>query len=327
MYSYDFIFNSGQSFAKRCSIVYQYQAAKSSVFKSFIESFGLNASRSVEVDEIPLLPIDAFKHKPIIVDELNSSLRFMSSGTGNMKRSTHYIHDEDIYKKAISEEFYRYFPSSEYSLLFFMPGYTENQHSSLIWMSDFLIQSDQSGLSRYLTEDYNEIENHIEKIMKANKKVVLFGAAFGILDLIESKTISFPRSLEVIETGGMKTYRRELSKRELREKISQGLQIHQNQIHSEYGMCELLSQSYAIGNEWFEAPHWVKVTIRRDENPGLICDIGEEGKIGIIDLANIHSCSFILTDDRGVLGNDGKFQVLGRWNAENLRGCNFLIDS
>ncbi len=327
MLSHDFIFKSDQTFDERCLQVFKYQAAKSTVFGTFIDSFGLTENSDIEVDEIPLLPIEAFKYKPITIDESNTKLRFMSSGTGSMKRSTHYVLDEEIYKRAITEEFYRHFPASEYSVLFYMPGYEKNEYSSLIWMADHLIQSDTSGLSRYLPDRKKEIEYHIGKIQEVNKKVVLFGAAFGILDLIDSNMLTVPESFEVIETGGMKTYRRELSKHKLREKISHGFQIPLNQIHSEYGMCELLSQSYAIGNEWFQTPHWVKVTIRKDENPGEICDIGEEGKIGIIDLANLHSCSFILTEDRGVLGDNGTFKVLGRWNPENLRGCNFLIDS
>lgn len=327
MLSHDFIFKSDQSFDERCLKVFRYQAAKSAVFRTFIDSFGLNEHSDIEVDDIPLLPIEAFKYKPIIIDGLESALRFKSSGTGNMKRSTHYVHNEELYKKAITEEYYRHFPSSEYAILFYMPGYDKNEHSSLIWMADHLIKCDESGLSRYLPERKKELRVLIDKIQNVNKTIVLFGAAFGIMDLIDSNLITFPKSLEVIETGGMKTYRRELSKHDLREKISNGFHITQDQIHSEYGMCELLSQCYAIGNEWFQSPDWVKITIRKNENPLEICEKGEEGKIGIIDLANLHSCSFILTEDRGVAGDNETFQVLGRWNSENMRGCNFLIDS
>lgn len=327
MHSQEIIFNSDRTFDDRCLQIFKYQAAKSTVFRSFINSFGLSESSSIEVNEIPLLPIEAFKYKPIIIDNLKPVLHFKSSGTGNMKRSTHYIHDKGIYQKAITYEFYRHFPPSDYSILFHMPGYEHNQHSSLIWMANYLIRSDESGLSNYLPKSKKEIFDLLDKIKEENKKVVLFSAAFGILDLIEEDFINFPQSLEVIETGGMKTFRRELSKQELRVKISEGFEIPFNQIHSEYGMCELLSQSYAIGNEWFHSPDWVKVTIRRDDDPSVICEAGEEGKIGIIDLANLYSCSFILTEDRGVSAEDGSFQVLGRWNKENLRGCNFLIDS
>jgi len=327
MFSYEFIFKADQSFDGRCLQVFRYQAEHSTVFRTFLESFNLNSKSDVDINEIPLLPIEAFKYRPIIIDELNAKLRFMSSGTSSMNRSTHHIFNENIYKEAIRTEFYRHFPMSDYSILFHMPGYENNHNSSLIWMADYLIECDQSGFSRYLPEIEQDIENHIREIEKIGKKVVLFGAAFGILDLIDSREINFPKSLEVIETGGMKTYRREISKQDLREKISNGFDIPLNQIHSEYGMCELLSQCYAVGSEMFQSPHWVDVSIRKDHNPNVICEIGEEGKIGIIDLANLYSCSFILTEDRGLILEDGGFQVLGRWHPENLRGCNFLIDS
>ena len=327
MYSHEFIFDSDLPFENRCKQVFSYQAEKSGVFKSFIRSFGLTENSDIEVDNIPLLPIEAFKYKPIIIDELSARLRFKSSGTGNMRRSIHYVHNAEIYKKSISKEFYRHFPQSQYSILFYLPGYAKNKDSSLIWMANYLIQKDASGLSRFISETEGEIVDHLKKIEAEGRKVVLFGAAFGILDLIDSNWLPTPKSLEVIETGGMKTYRREMSKRELRGKISEAFEIPINHIHSEYGMCELLSQSYAIGNEWFKAPHWVRITVRKEDDPGIICEPGEEGKIGIIDLANLHSCSFILTEDRGVMKENGLFQVLGRWNPENPRGCNFLIDS
>lgn len=327
IYPSDFIFQTNRSFSERCTQVFRYQAERSSVYRSFITSFGLNEMSQVQIDEIPLLPIEAFKHKPILIDELKADLIFRSSGTGSMSRSTHHIFDRKIYEKSISEEFYRHFPKDQFSILCYMPGYTDNQYSSLIWMADHLIKSDNSGLSSFLPQKKDHIFDHLERVKKSNKHVILFGAAFGLLDMIDSGLNEFSDTLHVIETGGMKTYRREISRQDLRKKISEGFNIPLQQIHSEYGMCELLSQFYAIGGEWFQVPDWVNVSIRKSENPLEHCEVGEEGKIGVIDLANVHSCSFILTEDRGVMGDDGKFKVLGRWNPENLRGCNFLIDS
>lgn len=325
--SHDFIFQSDCSFPERCMKVFRYQAERSEVFRAFINTFGLNEKSELQINEIPLLPIEAFKHTSIIIDELYPEILFKSSGTGSMVRSTHHILEKIVYEKAILKEFYRHFQADKYSVLFYIPGYDNNQYSSLMWMADHLIKSDISGLSRSLPKEKKQIMNHLKMIADLNKIPVLFGAAFGILDLIDSGVDHFPDSLEVIETGGMKTHRREMSKDELRKRISNGFNIPQHQIHSEYGMCELLSQCYAIGNDWFESPDWVEVTIRKSDHPTEICGVGEEGKIGIIDLANLHSCSFILTEDRGVIGKDGKFKVLGRWNPDNLRGCNFLIDS
>lgn len=324
---HDFIFDSNRTFAERCGKVYKYQAEKSAVFRSFIGSFGLDESNQPLIQEIPLLPIEAFKHRPIVVDESNVDLTFKSSGTDSMSRSMHHVMDKRIYEKSIMKEFYRHFPSDEFTVLFYMPGYSDNEQSSLIWMADHLINSDLSGLSRYLPQNIEEIQFHLERIKQLNRKVILFGAAFGILDLIDSGMNWNSDTFHVIETGGMKTYRREITKEVLRKKISDGFHIPHDQVHSEYGMCELLSQFYAIGSEWFQSPDWVHVTVRKSENPQEICEIGEEGKIGVIDLANIHSCSFILTEDRGVMSEDGKFKVLGRWNSENMRGCNFLIDA
>lgn len=323
---HDFIFQSNRSFSERCLKVYRYQAERSALFRSFISAFGLNENSDLQIGEIPLLPIEAFKHKAIIIDGLNTNLRFVSSGTESMNRSTHPILDRKVYEKAITKEFNHHFPTDKFSILCFMPGYDNNQHSSLIYMIDHLIKTDKSGLSRTLPQEIEDIKSHLMRIKQRNKIPILFGAAFGILDLIDSGLDCFPDSLEVIETGGMKTYRREISRQELRMKISEGFDIPYQQIHSEYGMCELLSQCYAIGSEWFQTPDWVNVTIRKIDNPNEVCEVGEEGKIGVIDLANLHSCSFILTEDRGVLGQDGRFKVLGRWNPENLRGCNFLID-
>jgi len=325
MNSHDFIFNEKLSFEERSRRVYQYQAERNSVFKTFLNSFGLHAGSEISSKQIPLLPIRAFKHRPILCEGKKSSLTFKSSGTSGMERSTHHIADPGIYKQSIENEFFRHFPAEKYVLLCHMPGYRQNPDSSLIWMANYLINNDSSGLNRFLDKKI-DLYKWIEEVNKQEKTILIFGAAFGLLNLLEEGAYQFPETTEILETGGMKTHRREMSKAELRNTVSEGFNIPQKQIHSEYGMCELLSQMYAIGSEWFRSPHWVQVSIRNADNPSKICTPGEEGKIGIIDLANIYSCSFILTEDRGVMQPDGTFRVLGRWNPENLRGCNFLID-
>jgi hypothetical protein len=325
MNSHDFIFNEKLSFEERCRRVYNYQAEKNRVFKTFLSVFGLDQESEIESKEIPLLPIRAFKHQPILCEGKKSRLIFKSSGTSGMERSSHHISDPGIYKHSIETEFYRHFPAEKFALLCHMPGYRQNPDSSLIWMANHLINNDFSGLSCFL-DDEDNLQDWVEEVNKQGKTIIIFGAAFGLLDLLEEGVNQFPETTEIVETGGMKTHRREMSKSELRNSLSEGFNIPPKQIHSEYGMCELLSQMYAIESEWFSSPHWVQVSIRNADNPSQICKPGEEGKIGIIDLANLHSCSFILTEDRGVMQPDGTFRVLGRWNSENLRGCNFLID-
>lgn len=322
----ELIFDSSISFEERCSKVFQFQLESNPVLRRFFETFGLKSTSKPLPNDIPLLPIRGFKDGRIVVESEKNDpeLIFESSGTSEMSRSVHCILSQNIYETAILEEFKKHFPFDEYIILFYLPGYDQNPHSSLIWMADFLIKSDPSNQSQFITiEDFENIESILKN---RDKTILLFGAAFGLMDLAESGKFTPIRNLEILETGGMKTHRREMTKSELRQALSDGLEVSLNKIHSEYGMCELLSQMYAIGNEWFQTPHWVQVSIRDPKNPSRICEPGEEGKIGIIDLANIYSCPYILTDDRGVMDESGQFKVIGRWNSLDLRGCNFLID-
>lgn len=319
------IFNSSISFEERCAEAFRFQAENNPVFNRFIEPFGFKSTDFPDVTDIPLLPIRGFKDGNVAVNsEREPELIFKSSGTSDMSRSVHTILSQKIYEKAILEEFKKYFPFDEYVILFYLPGYDQNPYSSLIWMAKYLIKSDPSGKSQFISmEDFR----NLEILASTNqKKILLFGAAFGLIDVIESKNFTSVNNLEILETGGMKTHRREMNKQELREALSEGFEISLNKIHSEYGMCELLSQCYSMGGEWFETPHWVQIFIRDPKNPSRTCEVGEEGKMGIIDLANVYSCPFILTDDKGVMDNTGRFKVLGRWNPDDLRGCNFLID-
>lgn len=323
----DLIFNSSASFEERCSRVFQFQAERNPFLKRFFEPFGLKPTSNPSPKEIPLMPIRAFKDRKIVVESEGNDpeLIFKSSGTSEMSRSTHYILSRQFYETAILEEFKKYFPFDEYITLFYLPGYDQNPYSSLIWMAKYLVGSDPSGESQFVSLD--EL-TEIDSLFQSNdKKILLFGAAFGLIDLAESGKIEPIDGLEILETGGMKTHRREMDKTELRQILSDGFEVPLNKIHSEYGMCELLSQMYSIGDEWFQTPHWVRVSVRDPKNPSRICDVGEEGKIGIIDLANIYSCPYILADDRGVMNSSGRFKVLGRWNPNDLRGCNFLIDN
>ncbi|MEX0994635.1 MAG: hypothetical protein WD599_03845, partial [Balneolaceae bacterium] len=198
--------------------------------------------------------------------------------------------------------------------------------SSLVWMLNDLIRRDETGLSKFLDLDAPLQYEELKEVESADKPFILFGAAFGLLDLIERERIKLPDHSIVIETGGMKTRKREMGKEKLQAILAEGFGLPAGSIHSEYGMCELLSQAYSKGDLWFESVPWMKVTIRDPKNPDRVCEAGEEGKIGVLDLANLYSCSFLLTEDRGVADSNDRFQVLGRWNPENLRGCNFLID-
>ena len=219
-----------------------------------------------------------------------------------------------------------FYELDDYVILAYTPGYNENPHSSLIWMLSTLIGREPSGMSQFLEIGQPLDKKVIEAISEKGKKAMLFGAAFGLLDLIEMSDIHLPEDSVLLETGGMKTHRREMTKEDLHRRLADGFGLVKAQIHSEYGMTELLSQAYSQGSFWFEPVPWMKVTIRDPKDPMKEVPDGEEGLIGVIDLANIHSCSFILTGDKVIQNEAGQFQVLGRWNPRNLRGCNFLID-
>ena len=189
-----------------------------------------------------------------------------------------------------------------------------------------LIDRDPRNLSRFIPLGQPLDKGQMASAADSNRQLILFGAAFGLLDLIELEKVKLPTGSVVIETGGMKTRRREIGRDELHSRLADGFGIPREDIHSEYGMCELLSQAYSTEGGWFRTTATMRVTIHDGDDPLKICRPGQEGRIGVVDLANRDSCSFVLTGDRGVADENGRFQVLGRWSPEDMRGCNFLID-
>lgn len=323
-----FLFDESISFEEKALNVFKYQSENNPVYGRFCKALGVSVPKSM--NEIPLLPIQAFKEKEIITSEKklssNSYQLFLSSGTSGMRRSQHRVSKPEIYKQSILKGMREFYELDNYVIWAYTPGYNSNPNSSLIWMLNVLIQNDESGLSNYLEIGKPLQQSQIERIEQAGKKLMIFGAAFGLLDLMQISDVEIPDNSIVMETGGMKTHRREMSKSELHEQLSAGFGLSKQNIHSEYGMTELLSQAYSLGEEWFECVPWMNISIRNPDNPMEEVSYGKEGLIGVIDLANLNSCSFILTGDKGIMNTDGRFQVQGRWSPQNLRGCNFLID-
>lgn len=322
-------FDTSPTFEEQAIRLFDFQRDYNPIYRRFCDALGIKRINSLH--EIPLLPIQAFKDAKVITEHSSfniehSILKFESSGTSGMHRSKHYVADPDIYKTSILKGMNHFYELDDYVILAYTPGYSANPYSSLIWMLKTLIENDESGLSRFLPLGKVLETDLLTEIASNGKKVMLFGAAFGLLDLIEKGSPSLPEDAVILETGGMKTHRREMTKVELHEKLASGFELPKESIHSEYGMTELLSQAYSRGSFWFECVPWMQVSIRNPQNPMEVMSDGEEGLIGVMDLANINSCSFILTGDIGIQRNDGSFQVLGRWNPVNLRGCNFLID-
>lgn len=327
----DLIFDQKLSFEKKALQVFEFQRQHNPVYNRFTHA--LNIKEPASVNNIPLLPIQAFKDAKVITAGNNSTLNthhsklyFQSSGTSGMERSFHYIRDPELYRRSIFKGMQQFYDLDNYVIWAYTPGYNANPYSSLIWMLNTLIEREGSGFSKFLKlgNPFNDTE--LKEIQKSGKKLMLFGAAFGLLDILEKYPIQLPEDSVILETGGMKTHRREITKEELHERLAEGFGLPPSQIHSEYGMTELLSQAYAQGSLWFNSVPWMKVSIRDPKDPMKEMANGEEGLIGIIDLANLYSCSFILTGDKGIQRENGAFQVLGRWNPQNLRGCNFLIE-
>lgn len=348
----ELIFSDEISFSEKACRVFEYQYENNTVYNRYCNALhGLSSKDSSkfkeklsilspgnirgeilewarqDVDNIPLLPIQAFKDAELTCrPDTEPELVFRSSGTTGMARSSHLVADAGIYRESVNRGFHHFYGSEPSTILAYTPGYSENPESSLVWMLKELITECAGKASRFLPLDEPLKQNDIDTIALDEDRIILFGAAFGLIDLVESSNVVLPGNSIVIETGGMKTHKREMSRTTMHRELANGFGIAVDRIHSEYGMAELLSQAYARGGKWFKPVPWMKVTVRDADNPQQTLPPYQEGLIGIVDLANVHSCSFLLTGDRGIMDNEGRFQVLGRWNPKDLRGCNFLID-
>lgn len=278
-------------------------------------------------DRIPLLPIEAFRDSKVYtLGDRPHELEFLSSGTTNSIRSRHYIAYKNQYEVTIFKGFDLFYDLHDLIILAYTPGYNENPNSSLVWMLNVLINRDSTGLSRFLEVGKPLDDALIRSISAIGKKLMIFGAAFGLIEMAEKFQINLPPDSVIMETGGMKTFRKEMTREQMHESLALGFGLKMDQIHSEYGMTELLSQAYSKGDAWFRTPPWMKISIRDRLNPLKSVANGQEGLIGVIDLANWASCPFILTGDLGIKRDNDTFQVLGRASKYHLRGCNFLLE-
>lgn len=323
------IFSPENTFKADLREILTWQWEHNPVYRSFCENLGYDATTlsDLRVAEIPLLPVEAFRDTRVYAaGDHPPELFFQSSGTTGMVRSRHEVAFAWVYQRAIMAGMQRFYPIENMVVLGYTPGYSENPNSSLIWMINELIGHDPTGLSRFLPVGRPIDAGLLADIEDTEKSVLLFGAAFGLVDMAEHHPLVLPAGSIIMETGGMKTFRREMSRTSMHQVLADGFGIPLDAVHSEYGMTELLSQCYARVDGWFESPPWVQVSIRNPFNPLETLPFGQQGLIGIIDLANWASCPFLLTGDRGVQRADGAFQVLGRWSKYHLRGCNFLLE-
>ncbi len=319
------IFNiqSEEEFVQTALEVFHFQATDNSVYAKYIALLNIDVNSVDSLEKIPFLPIEFFKsHKVVSTDEEAKAV-FTSSGTSGNLTSRHYVPDLGIYEDSFTKGFEAFYGSiNDYCILALLPSYLEREGSSLIYMMEKLIKDSGHPKSGFYLNNHEELIANIEELKGQNKKVLLLGVSFALLELAENHQLDLGDVI-VMETGGMKGRRKELTREELHSIFTSRLGV--KKVHSEYGMTELLSQGYSKGDSLFETPAWMKIMIRDAYDPFSYEKTGRSGGVNVIDLANLNSCSFIETQDLGKIHPDGKFEILGRFDNSDIRGCNLLV--
>ncbi len=376
MKSDNFNITTESEFQTACLETFRYQYENVEVYRKFVDYLNINPNEINEVEKIPFLPIEMFKNHLVLDKGFEAADFFQSSGTTQIQtRSKHYIADFKLYEESIYRSFEQFIGKPEdYIFLGLLPNYSENPHSSLIYMVDFLMKKSAKPENGYFLYNHSELFDLLERFenlsVTESKKVILFGVSFALLDFLDycnserseetqSPTLQLSNTLTVIETGGMKGRKEEMTKDELLKILQKGFGT--DRIFSEYSMTELLSQAYSLGENIYQTPNWMRVLIRNTEDPFSYVENGRNGAVNIVDLANRHSCSFIATQDLGKIVNDfevplyarndkgklsfgnesvnmlqepqhdksliqkSRFQVLGRIDHSDIRGCSLLV--
>ncbi len=319
------VFNiqSTEDFTNTALQVFKHQFANNKVYRSFCDLIYVHPSDVHTVEQIPFLPIQFFKTREVLssADEIQET--FTSSGTTGGTTSKHLVTDLSWYETSYLKGFEHFYGNIEdYVVLALLPNYLERKGSSLIYMVDDLIKRSQHTESGFYLNNLDELAQKLKFLDTQGKKVLLIGVSFALLDLIEQYEFNLSNTI-IMETGGMKGRRKELIRNELHTILSNGFGV-QN-IHSEYGMTELLSQGYSKGNGVFNCPPWMQILTRDTEDALTILPKGKSGGINVIDLANYNSCSFIATQDLGKVYQDNSFEIIGRFDNSDIRGCNLMV--
>lgn len=303
--------------------VFQFQYQFNPTYQKYCKLLHIHDMNRVDsLDKIPFLPIEFFKAYEIKSTAFDADVVFSSSSTTGKGQSFHHVKNVEVYRQSFRQAFEHFYGSiSEYSIFALLPSYLERHGSSLVYMLEDFIQLSNDNESGFYLHNHQELYEKLISAKQANKKIILFGATFGLLDFADQYELNLEDAI-IIETGGMKGRREELTRHEIHTYLKARLGVHQ--IHSEYGMTELLSQAYAPSDGIFYCPAWMKVCITDMNDPFEKLSVGKTGVINVIDLANIYSCSFIQTSDLGRLSEDGGFEILGRLDYSDLRGCSLL---
>ena len=316
--------HSDSSFLELSLEIFHYQFENNSFYKSFVEGCKVNPEKVNSLNEIPFLPVELFKSNEIKTGEFQPEAIFTSSTTTGSISSKHFIRDLEVYEESFMRGFIHFYGNpADYVFLALLPSYLERSGSSLIYMMEKLISESTDLRSGFFLNEFDKLNDLLIQLKSEGKKVVLVGVTYALLDFAEKHSIDFSE-LIVMETGGMKGKRKEMVRDEVHEilKPAFGVKV----IHSEYGMTELLSQAYSKGNGIFETPPWMRILVREMNDPLKIADQGRSGAINIIDLANLDSCAFIATQDLGKLHSDNTFEIIGRFDYSDIRGCNLMVE-
>ncbi len=302
--------------------LFHFQRENNPVYAEFLQALKVDPAAVKKITEIPFLPVRFFKSHEIRTTTFQPRAVFESSGTTGSTTSRHYVKDLSLYEESFTRGFENFYGSiKNYCIIGLLPSYLERKNSSLIYMVDKWVQLSGHPQSGFYLDEFGHLAVVLQELEKRKQSTLLVGVTFALLDFAER--FSFPlHHTTVMETGGMKGRRNEMIRAEVQDILKRS--FHLSSVHSEYGMTELLSQAYSKGEGIFHCPPWMKILMRDEEDPFVVNRSGP-GTINIIDLANIYSCSFIATDDVGKLNSDGSFEVLGRVDGSDLRGCSLMV--
>lgn len=319
------IFNisTQKQFEKIALKIFRFQYENNHVYQDFCNFLKVDSGKVKTLKQIPFLPIAFFKSHQVLSNSNTVQATFASSGTTGQITSKHLVTDLSVYEESYRNAFSQFYGNIEdYVVLALLPSYLEREGSSLIYMVDDLIKKSNNPDSGFYLHNYHELIQKLELLEKENQNIILIGVTYALLDLLEIQKFNLKNTI-IMETGGMKGKRKEIIREELHQILCEGFGV--NAIHSEYGMTELLSQAYSLGNGIFECPNWMQILVRDTEDALSYVENGKTGGINVIDLANINSCSFIATQDLGKKFVNNSFEVLGRFDNSDIRGCNLMV--
>jgi hypothetical protein len=318
-----FTISSQKQFEKIALKIFRFQHENNLVYQEFCNFLKVDKQAVKMVSQIPFLPIQFFKSHDVVSTTNPIQETFTSSGTTGMITSQHLVTDISLYEQSYRLAFSEFYGNIEnFVVLALLPSYLERTGSSLIYMVKDLIELSNNEHSGFYLHNYDELIAQLIELDNAGQNVILIGVTYALLDLIEKQKFQLKNTI-IMETGGMKGRRKEIIREELHDILCKGFGV--KSIHSEYGMTELLSQAYSLGNGIFECPSWMQILVRNTEDALSYADYGKTGGVNVIDLANINSCSFIATQDLGKKYPNNSFEILGRFDNSDIRGCNLMV--